>query len=307
MREATLLAKLPGTKAFFAYARARHSIYIQRMVQHRPWPWTADPILQQYRFCNVFRELDTTTAWFRLNIREPLLEAPTHLQVRAAVAFRWFNRIETFDTLLTAWEGAGARELIEGWNADTVATVLRQDGKPPWVTGSYIIKTPDGMDKLTGVLWCIDNFIAKHETAIALRIDDGPVGLYEVWQMLSEAPFLGDFMAYEVVTDLRHTPRLKDAPDAFLWANPGPGACRGMARVMGQPLDHFNRANTEHRRRVNGLMQELLWLSENQALWPEGWGKWEMREVEHTLCEFDKYERARLGQGKPRQKFRRKA
>jgi len=26
--------------------------------------------------------------------------------------------------------------------------------------------------------------------------------------------------------------------------------------------------------------------------------------VEHTLCEFDKYERARLGEGKPKEIFR---
>jgi ppGpp synthetase/RelA/SpoT-type nucleotidyltranferase len=29
----------------------------------------------------------------------------------------------------------------------------------------------------------------------------------------------------------------------------------------------------------------------------------EMREVEHSLCEFDKYERTRLGQGRPRSKY----
>jgi hypothetical protein len=36
----------------------------------------------------------------------------------------------------------------------------------------------------------------------------------------------------------------------------------------------------------------------------EHWPAWEMREVEHTLCEFDKYERARLGEGKPRGVYR---
>ena len=31
---------------------------------------------------------------------------------------------------------------------------------------------------------------------------------------------------------------------------------------------------------------------------------WDMRTVEHTLCEFDKYERVRTGEGRPRQVFR---
>ena len=29
----------------------------------------------------------------------------------------------------------------------------------------------------------------------------------------------------------------------------------------------------------------------------------EMRDIEHSLCEFDKYERVRLGQGAPRSKY----
>jgi hypothetical protein len=30
-----------------------------------------------------------------------------------------------------------------------------------------------------------------------------------------------------------------------------------------------------------------------------------MRDIEHSLCEFDKYERVRLGQGKPRSLYKR--
>ena len=30
----------------------------------------------------------------------------------------------------------------------------------------------------------------------------------------------------------------------------------------------------------------------------------ELREIEHSLCEFDKYERIRLGQGRPKQKYK---
>ena len=30
----------------------------------------------------------------------------------------------------------------------------------------------------------------------------------------------------------------------------------------------------------------------------------EMRDIEHCLCEFDKYERTRLGEGRPRAKYK---
>ncbi len=54
-------------------------------------------------------------------------------------------------------------------------------------------------------------------------------------------------------------------------------------------------------------MRTLLGMSrKNFPRTIEGWKTrpWEMREVEHTLCEFDKHERARLGQGRPRGVFK---
>ena len=63
-----------------------------------PWPWTEDPIFREYKFTNAFRERDKTTVWFRENIRNPLkLEPEVYM---ATVIFRWFNLIETGETLL---------------------------------------------------------------------------------------------------------------------------------------------------------------------------------------------------------------
>ena len=51
-------------------------------------------------------------------------------------------------------------------------------------------------------------------------------------------------------------------------------------------------------------MRELLEQSTLQRHWSHNWPKWEMRDVEHTLCEFDKYERVRTGEGRPRGVYR---
>jgi hypothetical protein len=48
-------------------------------------------------------------------------------------------------------------------------------------------------------------------------------------------------------------------------------------------------------------MQELWAISKDYL--PEWFPKLEMRDIEHSLCEFDKYERARLGHGKPRSRY----
>jgi hypothetical protein len=49
---------------YFALARERESIRRGRLAGALP-PWTHDPIFRQWRFCNVHRENDRTTIWFR--------------------------------------------------------------------------------------------------------------------------------------------------------------------------------------------------------------------------------------------------
>lgn len=289
---------------FFDVMAERHRVY-ERRAAGQPWPWTEDRILQEGRFCNVYRELDKTTAWFREHIREPLRDRPEVLL--ATVAFRWFNRIETWQSLFQHRYGCSMDlpsslvSLFGRWEGERVHRQMRAACTQPWVTGAYIIKTPDGMDKLTGVLWCIDQ-IAPWCGDIIEKIKKYQT-LEAMWRYLREYPYLGDFMAYEVVTDLRHTHLLSDAKDIMSWANPGPGAARGFSRICDADPGTLNRSSERDRAILIGGMQQLLEMS--RELWPGHWPAWEMREVEHCLCEYDKYQRVFTGEGRMKQKYRR--
>jgi len=295
-----------SVRQFFDFARERHQIYIARQAGDMG-PWTDDPILQKYRFTNVFRELDRTTIWFREHIRDQLQAEPEVLI--ATVLFRWFNRITTGEAVFcqgrtdtwpkeaTAWD-----EFLESESVLPLRdSILTYCGKGPYVTGSYIIKTPDGYNKLDGVLKCIEWFCEtndwRHTAEVMLR-EESVVTLQNTWAWLKQARYLGGFMAYEIVSDLRHTALLRDASDIMTWANPGPGAVRGLSRLC-----YGSTGVRVHKVHHQWLMQELLELSQDQTHWPQDWPAWEMREVEHTLCEFDKYRRARTGEGRPRGTF----
>lgn len=304
---------MSSPEAFFEFARKRHQIYLDRKAG-RPPPWTDDPILDKYRFTNVFRELDRVTVWFRENVRDGLADKPE--AILATLVFRMFNRITTGEAIFlqrdlhdghTAWE----------WFLTTGGVGVLKDAIRkycgffgPFVTGSYIIKTPEGMDKLDGVLWIIRQFVlnsTKHD-------GEAPPNWRSVGEHLLANPgewtmerftnwlennfaYIGWFTAYEVACDLRYTRLLDQAPDRLTWANPGPGATRGMNAVMGR-----DPTSTPSRLQLIREMQELLAASRQH--WPVDWPAWEMREVEHTLCEFYKYEKARLGTGRPRGRFR---
>jgi hypothetical protein len=262
----------PGTDAFFAFARERYRIHLARS-SGAPGPWTEDPTLREWRFCNVFREDDRTTAWFRENLREPMREDPGVLF--ATIAFRWFNKIETGKALLRLLTP-------EGWNRDRAIEICRGLEHP--FTGAYVIKSPNGFDKVTGICNLIEMVHAGQLGAVSL-VRGRP--LHDAWEILQGFPFLGPFMSFEVVTDLRHTALLSGAPDINLWANPGPGCRRGLDWIAGRKLEKAE---------LLPAMQSLLMLSRFDYNWPEAWPGWEMREVEHLCCEWDKYCRARIGE-----------
>ena len=55
---------------FYYWINERHAIYQKRAKGVRP-PWTEDPILQEYKFTNPFRENDRVTVWMRNNWTKP--------------------------------------------------------------------------------------------------------------------------------------------------------------------------------------------------------------------------------------------
>lgn len=322
------LLDMSGIDDFFDYAKERYAILLRRR-QGRPRPWTIDPILQHHRFCNIFREDDRTTEWFRKNVRDPLDHRPEVLL--ATVLFRWFNRITTgeaiFNQTTITDEGdvhtAFEKFLIDGNIGHLKNAIMTYCGDGPYVTGAFIINTPTGMTKLDGVLWAFGEFARgpwKHVGGELLRFNDpsslghAPVrtegmpwvernwGLEAIWTWLQQFPRLGTFMAYEIVTDLRHTAMLGNAYDIFSWANPGPGARRGLSYICGGDR-HTVPREVRYRAQQIEMMKVLQENTRNTHYWPYGWPSWEMRDVEHTLCEFAKYEMVRRGEGRTKGVF----
>lgn len=300
-------------EAFFAFARERHAIYLKRM-RGEPPPWTTDPILATTRFTNVFRELDRTTLWFRDNIRDPLRDDP--FVVPATIIFRWFNRIQTGEVLAPLLRKASWQKMLLHQPQIGVekleAAVREAMPHGPWVTGSYMVCSGFNTgDKLAGMMrfsrmmlewWKAEGYGQFFYTEGRDRYP--ALNLHEAHAVLVDVQGLAGFTAYEVVTDLRWTGAVRPT-DAMLWAHAGPGATRGGSRVMGREPDHLRQHSKTDQAILNEVMRELLAMSRDPEMWPQhpDWPRWEMRDVEHTLCEFDKYERVRREQGRAKNRF----
>jgi hypothetical protein len=277
------VAKLSPESRFLYWIKERHAIYLRREAGEEK-PWTDDEMLQRYFFTNPYRENDKTTVWFRENVREPWRDL---LQViLATVIFRWFNYIPTGKRLLS-------NKLLESWNGFRCERLLRNG--PKVFTGAFMINSPPGKKKLEAVCERITN-VWKDRHSLVAFLDLGGASLQQAHERLLVYPGLGGFMAYEVVCDLRYTRFLKHAVDKLTWCNPGPGCIRGLYRIAEEEIENKgNSISPPKPKNWQDQMQRLLHLVQSEL---KGMPPFEMREVEHSLCEWDKYERARLGDGR---------
>ena len=265
---------------FFYYINERHMMYLRRK-NGVEYPWTSDAILTEYSFCNVYRELDRVTEWIRVNWREPYHDH-SNLPFAMAVA----RQINWPDTL----EEIG---FPETWEPEKVKAIMqaRKDRGDKVYTGAYMLTGTLGGTKIEQTIDKILTPLYQQPPTIKTW------SLEESWREYLPRPGFSGFMAYEVVTDLRHTRYLSKAEDIMTWANPGPGAQRGLNRIHGRDLK-----KTIKNELLNYEMRLLLEAS-SDYLEPHTMPL-EMRDIEHCLCEFDKYERTRLGQGRPRAKYK---
>jgi hypothetical protein len=278
---------------FWNFINERHAIYIRKDVENQPPPWTKDLILKEYKFTNIFRELDRTTIWLREHVREKYADQKDLL----------FFNIATFRMYGTMESGA-AHGWIKTWDRERIikADMARiADGNKVF-TGAYVITNAG--QKRPKVEIVVNDFLTPlwyDKRKLYAQFRDCK-SLEVAWRLLGKYPGWGGggFMAYELISDLRWTPILDDATDIMTWANAGPGAIRGLNRYHGRPV---NRRETLQIPKAQSVeeMRHLL------AISPKYLGshvpKLEMREVEHTLCEFDKYMRVKNGEGRPRSKY----
>ena len=280
-----------AVQRFFYWIRERHSIHLRKEAGE-PKPWTDDEVLQTQFFTNPYRENDKVTRWFHENIRRHVADDPMRATM-ATIIFRWFNLPSTAEVLM---KGKAEFGLLEQWRGATARDRLikvRESGKAVF-TGAYII-TGYGMEngKVEGVCDAITTVWKDRKSLVADIVDANSLE-YTV-NRLSVYPYIGRFMSYEVACDLRYTSVLRDATDICTWANPGPGARRGLNRLYGRDKDT--------RRSVDDCNDEMRYLYELSKDVVGDLPPLEMRGIEHSLCEFDKYERVRLNDGRSKRRY----
>lgn len=245
-----------------------------------PKPWTDDPTLQAYRFCNIVRMNDLVSRWLMDNWYKPFYGHPN--AVLACVMARQINRIETLEVV----------GFPEVWQPAEVENKMRAINKNGPVFGAaYMITGSVGKgDKIDQVV----NIVMQSISDNAPDIDTG--SMERSVEALRSYPGMGQFIAGQVVADLRWAVPGKWS-DRYTWAAMGPGSKRGMNRLHGRDKD----APLNQKQ----FLLELLKLSVQleDALPKSIYERLELHDVQNCLCEYDKMERILWGQGRPKKLY----
>jgi len=264
-----------------------------------PSPWTEDPILQTFRFCNVRRREDRVSVWLCNNVltEAQFVRVGAHSFLQFSAFCRWCNWPPTIKAVIDA----GLYQNGIDWGSVLEVMDSRHLNKEKLWTGAYMIKSArewQGKKKHFGIInEIIVHGLGPHIGLLLALMEMKAPSKFEVWRELTTLKFWGGFMAGQVVDDWTWTPLLAKATDIYTWAPQGPGSIRGFNRLMEYPL------RTRHAPSVwNHQLQQ--WRKEVISRLGPQYEDITLMDLQNCLCEADKYLRVKNGEGRPRSKYR---
>jgi hypothetical protein len=252
--------------------------------------WTEDPILRDYHFCNTFRVLDKGCQYLIKEVIEKGPQTPDEVVFRV-ILFDLFTKIETWELLKSSVGPLSWKT----YNRDRYAKVLRRaknDGITLY-TRAFIKPAPkfSSPDNFMNHLYFLEHLMDNLFPSRLL----GAKYMDDVYEYLIGFPSMGPFTAYQLMLGLSYTNVLNFHANDFAVA--GPGSVSGANKLFGE-------ANMKKGRALDPRFDEevMRYMAENQeyhfkrlGLNFSGLGPQKLLmsivDIEHMLCEVDKYSR----------------
>lgn len=268
---------------YWHFAAERQEIFFKRLKGEDP-PWTTDPILQEYRFCNAYRASDRVSQFL---IKDVIYNKkfPAEDTLLRIILFRLFNKIETWEKLENKFGDLNLKD----FNKDQISKFLNiqmENGEKIY-GNAFILAAAKvfGYDKKhDNHLALIENIFKSNKSSTLLNSNS----LKDLFNNLKELPLIGDFMAYQIAIDLNYSELFNFSENDFTIA--GPGAVRGIKKI-------FPDADKSE------FKEKIMFMVENQDKEFERLGikfkylfgrKLQAIDCQNLFCETDKYSRVKF-------------
>ncbi|WNG21333.1 nucleotide kinase domain-containing protein [Cystobacter fuscus] len=268
---------------YWRFAVERQNIFFKRF-RGEPPPWTSDRILTEHKFTNAYRASDRVSQYLIRHViyRDDLPKTAPEIFFRI-ILFKIFNKIETWERLEKAL-GTITLEDYSFARFDKILTAAQAEGARIY-SAAYIM--PSGSSSL-GHAKKHRNHLQLIERMIA---DDLPQRLTDArtmqvgFELLRAYPTIGNFLAYQYITDINYSELTAFSEMEFVV--PGPGALDGIRKCFADlgglnesEIIKFIAERQEQEFKRLDLKFESLWGRRLQLI-----------DCQNLFCEVDKYAR----------------
>jgi hypothetical protein len=266
---------------FFKFIQERHYIWFDRFILKNEAPWTLDPILNVYKYTNVYRELDRNTVWFLINI----VNNP-QMSMDAKVFNTFVYRLTNNPELIK--EAGGLPNTLEHAsdflnNLIDAEVLFKLTGKTVFTNAYFIRPTQPKMNKLEGYVKNIFSKLLEDIETLSNYLFFGSPK--EFMTYVTSYTAVGDFIGYELYCDYVHLGAKFGFND---FVNTGPGAELGLMRVFGKTpkgtpakVRAIKELSKEFPKYIMETGLPFAFLDPNLEV--------NLRLIEHSLCEYHKY------------------
>ena len=270
-------------ESYWRFAAERQAVFFRR-ARGEIQPWTDNPVLSIYKFTNAYRASDRVSQYLIRHViyRDDLPRSPREIFFRILL-FKLFNKIETWE-LLERTVGPITFEDYRFAAYDEVLARAMQAGRRIY-SAAYIM--PPG-SRSFGRAAKHQNHLLLLESMMADRLPDRIAQtptMQDGFEKLRAYPTIGDFLAYQFITDINYS-ELTDFSEMD-FVVPGPGARDGLRKCF---VDPGGLNEPELIRLMADLQEkefERLGL-DFQSLWGR---RLQLIDCQNLFCEVDKYAR----------------
>lgn len=270
---------------YFYFIQERMNIFWKKY-EHKDH-LTADPILQDFKFTNVYRACDRVSQYLIRDVIYNNLDRYTPEDVLFRIlVFKVFNKIETWNYI------SGLTDItIDSFNVGKLSKALSQRQQDyPIFSNAYMMAGSHSdypTIKTKHQLWLQvieDEFIKKKGVSKILKAKS----MQEVYQLFRGYPLIGDFLAYQYTIDLNYSPYLNFDEDSFVKA--GVGAVRGIKKCF---ISH-GRSYEDAIIYTHNHFEELQARYGCSDFLPLPGRNLKLIDLQNCFCETDKYLRAKM-------------
>lgn len=218
----------PVFDSYWRFAAERQHIFFKRVTGEAA-PWTKDPILEEHKFTNAYRASDRVSQFLIKNViyRDDLPDTPQEVSFRTLL-FKIFNKIETWQLL----ERSLGEITFEGYEFGRYDRILSQAMRAGGrIYSAAYIMPPGG--RAFGHSAKHQNHLRLLEKMMADNLADqlrDLASMQSAFELLRSYPTIGDFLAYQFVTDINYSEVTHFSEMDFVV--PGPGARDGLKKCF---------------------------------------------------------------------------